>query len=137
MRNQLVIISKNVADITTNLSTDIHRFCDRANSAVPYRTKEIDLQINTGEALVFFQAGGMGRPDGGIIRVSAHESAGILTISVHNDGPALSAVRAGVGLSNTEGRLATLYGDSGSVELRNHLEAGVETLIRVPWRIDS
>ena len=72
LRNQLVIISKNVADIATNLSTDIHRFCDRANPPIPCGTKEIDLQIDTGEAFVFFQAGGMGHPDGRIGNVAQH-----------------------------------------------------------------
>lgn len=76
--------------------------------------------------------------EGGQIRVSVRESEGILLISLYNDGPALSLAgaggRSGVGLSNTRGRLVTLFGAASSVELRNGDPAGVETLIKVPYR---
>jgi len=76
--------------------------------------------------------------EGGQIRVKARESEGVLSISLYNDGPALSLAgaggRIGVGLSNTRGRLATLCGAESSVELRNGDRAGVETIIRVPYR---
>jgi hypothetical protein len=60
-----------------------------------------------------------------------------------NDGPGLSAddrtlaggaERRGVGLSNTRGRLVTLYGAESSIQLRNGDEAGVETIVKVPYR---
>jgi hypothetical protein len=76
--------------------------------------------------------------EGGRIRVTARESGGILSILLYNDGPALSPAasceRTGVGLSNTRGRLVTLYGPTSSVELRNCDQAGVETIIKVPYR---
>jgi LytS/YehU family sensor histidine kinase len=76
--------------------------------------------------------------EGGEVRVTARESEGILSICLYNDGPALSlagaAERTGVGLSNTRGRLITLYGAESSVELRNRDQAGVETIIKVPYR---
>jgi len=71
----------------------------------------------------------------------ARESEGMLAIYLYNDGPALSAPamesagdRAGVGLSNTRGRLVTLCGAGSTVELRNGGQAGVETIIKVPYR---
>jgi hypothetical protein len=76
--------------------------------------------------------------EGGQIGVTARESEGILSICLYNDGPALSVAtagdRTGVGLSNTRGRLVTLYGAQSSVELRNCEQAGVETIIKVPYR---
>jgi LytS/YehU family sensor histidine kinase len=76
--------------------------------------------------------------EGGQIRVTARESKGILSICLYNDGPALAVAtvgnRTGVGLSNTRGRLITLYGAASSVELRNCERAGVETIIKVPYR---
>jgi sensor histidine kinase YesM len=76
--------------------------------------------------------------EGGEIHLTARKSEGTLSICLSNDGPALSVAteggRKGVGLSNTRGRLATLYGPESSVELRNRGEAGVETLIKVPYR---
>ena len=60
----------------------------------------------------------------------------MLSIYLYNDGPALSFATGdgtGVGLSNTRGRLVTLYGAGSSVELRNN-QAGVETIITLPYR---
>lgn len=76
--------------------------------------------------------------EGGEIRVTARESKGILSLSLYNDGPALSLAgvgdRTGVGLSNTRGRLVTLYGSESSVVLRNCDQTGVETIVKVPYR---
>jgi two-component system LytT family sensor kinase len=76
--------------------------------------------------------------EGGEIRVTARQSEGTLLIHLYNDGPRLSLAapgdRTGVGLSNTRGRLVTLYGPQSSVELRNCAHSGVETIIRVPYR---
>ena len=76
--------------------------------------------------------------EGGQIRVTARESKGTLSIYLYNDGPALSlknaGERIGVGLSNTRGRLVSLYGAESSVELRNWDESGVEATIKVPYR---
>jgi hypothetical protein len=75
--------------------------------------------------------------EGGEIRVMARESEGTLTIYLYNNGPAVSLNghdRTGVGLSNTRGRLVTLYGAESSVELRNMEDVGVETIIKVPYR---
>jgi two-component system LytT family sensor kinase len=75
--------------------------------------------------------------DGGEIRVTARESEGMLSIYLYNDGPALSLARSyrtGVGLSNTRGRLLTLYGAGSSVVLRRGFQAGVEAIIKFPYR---
>ncbi len=74
------------------------------------------------------------RFEGGSIRIGAHAEAGVLTLYVHNDGPALSAITPGVGISNTRGRLDRLYGNAGTIELRNHNETGVETIVQVPYQ---
>ena len=74
---------------------------------------------------------------GGEIRLKARKSEGTLSIYLYNDGPGLSLAggdRTGVGLSNTRGRLVTLYGAGSSVELRNGDQAGVETTIKLPYR---
>jgi two-component system, LytTR family, sensor kinase len=77
--------------------------------------------------------------DGGEIRVTARESDGMLSIYLYNDGPPLVLAggdRTGVGLANTRGRLVRLYGAGSSVELRNGDQAGVETTIKVPYRME-
>jgi LytS/YehU family sensor histidine kinase len=75
--------------------------------------------------------------EGGEIRVTARESEGMLSIFLYNDGPALSLARSyrtGVGLSNTRGRLLTLYGAGSSVVLRRGWQTGVEAIIKLPYR---
>jgi two-component system LytT family sensor kinase len=72
--------------------------------------------------------------------VTAAESGGTLTLSVHNDGPVLPPggleSSAGVGISNTRGRLSTLYGAACALEVRNHAMSGVETIVQVPYRVE-
>jgi LytS/YehU family sensor histidine kinase len=79
------------------------------------------------------------RAEGGSIRIGAARSGDALTLFVHNDGPALAAgageSRSGVGIANTRGRLQTLYGGECTLEIRNHLVVGVETVVRVPYRV--
>jgi two-component system, LytTR family, sensor kinase len=73
--------------------------------------------------------------EGGTIRVGAALSEGILTLSIHNDGPALPpggiASSSGVGISNTRGRLVSLYGAGCALDVRN-AASGVETIVQVP-----
>jgi two-component system LytT family sensor kinase len=79
------------------------------------------------------------REEGGSIRVTASAHDGQLVLSVHNDGPGLppeGAVERGVGIANTRGRLKTLYGGACALEVRNHTVAGVETVVRLPWRME-
>ena len=78
--------------------------------------------------------------EGGVIRVTARASEGVVSIYLYNDGPPLvpaGGKKIGVGLSNTRGRLVTLYGAGSSVELRNGDRTGVETTLRVPYRPTS
>lgn len=78
------------------------------------------------------------RVDGGSIRISAAGEDQVLILQVHNDGPGLPAFgvasAGGVGITNTLGRLRTLYGMASALEVRNHALAGVETVLRLPYR---
>jgi LytS/YehU family sensor histidine kinase len=75
------------------------------------------------------------RVEGGTVRVGAALSGGILTLTLHNDGPALPPggidSSSGVGISNTRGRLVSLYGTGCALEVRN-VASGVETIVQVP-----
>jgi two-component system LytT family sensor kinase len=79
------------------------------------------------------------RVEGGSIRVGAIERGGTLILSVHNDGPDLPPggfeSSSGVGISNTRGRLTSLYGAACALEVRN-AAPGVETVVEVPYRIE-
>lgn len=74
---------------------------------------------------------------GGTVVISVTQSAGIVEVSVWNDGPSLSGGRVdrrGVGLRNTEERLHRLYGDAGQLTIENDSRGGVVARVRLPWR---
>jgi two-component system, LytTR family, sensor kinase len=78
------------------------------------------------------------RVNGGAIHISAVRSNGMLTLSVANDGPPLSAnwegTDFGIGLSNVRTRLQSLYGNEFRLTMRNRDQNGVEVLVSVPFR---
>jgi len=78
------------------------------------------------------------RAQGGLIRIAAARRNGMLTLSVYNDGPRLSADwdenNSGIGISNARTRLQSLYGEACNLSLRNHDPAGVEVSVSVPFK---
>jgi hypothetical protein len=138
----LVPLAEEVSFLESYIDLQSMRFGDRLKVTVDIPVElyaalvpQLLLQPLVENAIVH----GIGKlVEGGQIRVTARESGGILSIYLYNDGPALSLAtagdRSGVGLSNTRGRLVTLYGAKSSVELRSCDQAGVETVVKVPYR---
>jgi two-component system, LytTR family, sensor kinase len=77
------------------------------------------------------------RDQGGAVRILASRSNGMLTLSVYNDGPSLSAatekIQSGVGISNIRTRLQSLYGDAFELNMHNQ-DRGVEVSVSMPFR---
>jgi two-component system LytT family sensor kinase len=77
------------------------------------------------------------RAQGGMIRITASRSNGMLTLSVCNDGPSLPAAwettRPGIGISNVRTRLKTLYGEAFDLSMRNQNSGGVEVSVSLPF----
>ncbi len=71
---------------------------------------------------------------GGSIRITARRSNHLLTISVENDGPPLTDIQEGVGISNTRARLKSLYGTRGLFEMRNNASGTVEAVVTIPYQ---
>ena len=70
----------------------------------------------------------------GRIEIAARRDGGRLVLSVGDNGPGLDAQHAsGVGLANTRARLEQLYGDRGSLELRDAEGGGVLAQITLPY----
>jgi two-component system, LytTR family, sensor kinase len=73
--------------------------------------------------------------EGGSIRIAARRVNGLLTMSVENDGPAITTIREGVGIANTRARLKNLYGETAALEIRNNPAGSVEALVTVPYQV--
>lgn len=77
------------------------------------------------------------RTQGGLVRISADRSDGVLTLSVYNDGPALprdgGRDHSGIGMANVRARLHSLYGDAFGLEMRDRDPGGVEVSVSVPF----
>lgn len=144
---QLVPLAEEVSFLESYIELQAMRFGDRLKVTVDIPLElygalvpQLLLQPLVENAIVH----GIGKlTEGGEIRVTARESEGVLSMCLYNDGPGLYAddraladgvERTGVGLSNTRGRLVTLYGAESSIQLRNGDEAGVETIVKVPYR---
>jgi two-component system, LytTR family, sensor kinase len=81
-----------------------------------------------------FKHGISKRAQGGAIRIAASRNSGVLTLSVYNDGPKLSAAPDGIGMSNLRTRLKTLYGAAFELSLHNQEPGGVEVSVSMPFR---
>lgn len=139
---QLVPLAEEVSFLESYLDLQAMRLGDRLKVSVDIPIElygalvpQLVLQPLVENAIVH----GIGKlVDGGEIRLTARESEGILSIYLYNDGPALSLSggreRSGVGLSNSRGRVVTLCGPESSVEVRSRNLAGVETIIKIPYR---
>jgi LytS/YehU family sensor histidine kinase len=69
------------------------------------------------------------------VAIEAEAVADRIRLSVGDDGPGLAREpRMGVGLSNTQARLAALYGSRGSLQVRSRGEGGLVSLVEFPLR---
>ena len=76
------------------------------------------------------------RSDAGLVELRASADGATLILSVVDDGPGLEAEpeAPGLGLANTRARLATRFGDAGSLELLRAPTGGTIATIRLPLR---
>lgn len=75
------------------------------------------------------------------VLVSARRANGTLRLQVRDHGPGLacakeSALRNGIGLSNTAERLERLYGQPGTIGLENAPDGGLVVTLTVPFHVD-
>jgi len=81
---------------------------------------------------------GLGQSEEAVaIDIQARRRDGQLLLTVADDGPGPSAGvlhRRGVGLTNTENRLAALYGAAGVLRVESQVPRGVRVTVAVPFR---
>jgi two-component system LytT family sensor kinase len=118
------------------------RFSDRLQTSLVIPTELLKAQVPSLmlQPLVenAIKHGISKRARGGWVRVAAARDDDHLTLTVYNDGPALTAVRtadaSGVGMSNLRARLRILYGDAFTLRLHDQPPEGVQVLVSVPYR---
>ena len=75
------------------------------------------------------------RASGGTVSVVARQESGFLEVTVQDDGVGFRTRSGhGTGLANIRARLATLFGDAGTLELVTNADGGVTARIRLPHR---
>jgi two-component system LytT family sensor kinase len=78
------------------------------------------------------------RAHGGVIRIAASRSNGMLQVTVYNDGPSLPAdwaqTHPGIGISNVRTRLEGLYREGFELSIRNEGSSGVQISVSVPFK---
>jgi len=85
---------------------------------------------------------GIGRTPGpGTIEIGAVRENGILRLTVSDTGPGISndtsaSTQEGIGIANTQKRLAHLYGDAQHFELKNRNQEGLLVTVAIPYHVD-
>jgi signal transduction histidine kinase len=74
------------------------------------------------------------REEGGRVAVTVSVAGGRVCLSVSDDGPGPGEARPGVGLANTEARLAELYGPRASLTLDRATGGGTVATVELPHR---
>jgi two-component system LytT family sensor kinase len=71
------------------------------------------------------------------IRIAARRANGGLQLEVADDGPGLTETPSsrGIGLANTRARIATLYGDAGSLTIAPTAPRGVTVTMTMPFEV--
>ncbi len=76
----------------------------------------------------------------GVIQISAKRAGTTLLLEVADNGhgvPPDTALREGVGLSNTRARLKGLYGDRGSMDYGPRPDGGFRVIVQIPWHTEA
>lgn len=77
-------------------------------------------------------------PEGGLVRIDAHEDGRCVRILVSDTGQGFQAnLGTGVGLANVRARLAILYADAASLALSEGTPRGIKATVVVPARYPS
>jgi len=128
--------------IRNYLAIEQIRFADRLRVAI-----DVDIDLLTALVPAFvlqpivenaMRHGLARRSDAGVVAIAARRDGSDLVLTVADDGPGpadASADTPGVGLANTRARLATLYGNRGTVTLAARREGGTVATLRLPYHL--
>jgi LytS/YehU family sensor histidine kinase len=139
---QLVPLGEEIDFVQKYLDIQKMRFGDRLQVSVvvpselfPAQLPSLILQPMVENAV---KHGIAKRAHGGMIRIAASRSNGMLQVTVYNDGPSLPAdwaqTHPGIGISNVRTRLEGLYREGFELSIRNEGSSGVQISVSVPFK---
>ncbi len=134
---QEVPLSREIEFLKSYLEIEETRFQDRLRVAYQLPAELMKAKVPTLilQPLVenAIRHGIASKAGGGTIAVSASRENDHLRLEVRDNGRGASAVKAGIGLTNTEKRLKQLYGARQSFIWNNLAEGGFSVLITLPY----
>lgn len=136
-------LSEEVAFLEQYLAIEQVRFSDRLE--VRWQLQEGALRALVPSFILqpivenAIKHGVLKNPERGVIEISARVVDGFVELKVRNNGGVVRAPkgRPGVGLSNTQERLQTLYGVGAKLSLDMEVTGGAEATITMPHRVVS
>jgi two-component system LytT family sensor kinase len=136
--NQMVTLKQELDFLRGYLEIEQTRFQDRLTINIDVSPAALDASVPNLilQPLVenAIRHGITTRPGAGVIQIRAHVAEKDLHLEVSDDGPGLgSRFKKGIGLKNTEARLAQLYGPAQRFELINRPSGGLQVTITIPF----
>jgi LytS/YehU family sensor histidine kinase len=140
--HQLVTLKEELAYVQSYVNIESERFRDRLTVRFDVEDEALDARVPTLllQPLVenAIRHGVAPRAAPGRVEIAAHCRNGVLEMSIRDDGPGLhvssaEALSLGVGLTNTQRRLQTLYGDDHRFAIANAPHGGVEVMVAIPF----
>lgn len=140
---QEVSLKQELGFLERYLEIERTRFRDRLHVEIDVAPEALDAEVPNLilQPLVenAIRHGAGRRREASHVQIVAFPRDGWLHVLIRDDGPGLPTEeelsrRGGVGLANTQARLAQIYGKDHRFELRNRPEGGVEVALSLPFR---
>lgn len=130
LRDELDFLRRYIEIMEIRFQGRLRVTMDAAAETLDARVPNLILQPIVENALEH----GASRAAAGEVTIGARRDGDRLRLTVSDNGPGPGDARAGVGLANTRARLAQLYGDGASLDLRSGTGGGTVAEISLPWR---
>jgi LytS/YehU family sensor histidine kinase len=137
-REKLIPVEQELSETTKYLALEQLRFDSRLHWEVDNKlpgggyTIPPAMLLTLAENAVKHGIGGLA--EGGIIKITVQDSAGMLLATMYNSGKYVPGERVGLGLRQVRARLQELFGEAAQLTIKNENE-GVKATICIPQQL--